>query len=165
MKNILKTLCLLISLFLSANAFAGKVKLSDRDTMSSQLDSVGIDNRYLRNKLHPLLLQRAGDEMNPHGIANMFTFAIYDATEDLQIHEQITVQMNLNDMLPQYVRAILPNNAEEASIIIEIMRQSGLIKDDAGSSRASEFKVDLDPKPPGSAGGSFGASDSFSSNF
>lgn len=94
---------------------AQAVKLADKKTMQNQLEST-TDDQYLAEKYFPLVLDHAGSEKAPLDIAAMFVLVNYNFFEGIvkEMHPvgKSVLQMYINQLIPRFIRAILPNKDE-----------------------------------------------------
>ena len=111
--------------FIAASAYAGK--LADRETMLSQLNSVSLPTPYFAEKYFPLLLPYADSEKVPEDIVLMFTLANFDFNDKvlrgMPMMARVVTNMTLESLIPELIKAILPNNPEEADKAIKLLKE------------------------------------------
>ena len=129
----MKKLVLILGLLASfaVSVAAATVRLADENTMRRQLASVvdpnDDDDVYFIEKLHPKLLAHAGMQKAPCGVVMMFAFTLSETMRDLPRPVQLAMRMRLSQLLPQYVRAVLPDNPTEADEIINSMIEATMV--------------------------------------
>jgi hypothetical protein len=91
------------------------ITLPDRDDMLARLTSV-MDDPHMTRGLYPKLLEQAGTQKTPRGVALMWALAVHDYTTGMPPVVQMTTSM----LAPAFVRALIDDEAARAETLAAI---------------------------------------------